>query len=425
MPSRLFRYAPAITIFTMLATSLTIAQPTYSVTTLPTAGGVQGQGISINERGWVVGIANFTGDNFSEAALWLNGNLTPLGNLGGPNSAVAWPVKNNNGIIVGISETADMDPLGESGSSCHVFFATFPPDGHACQGFRWQNGHMTPLPTLGGTNSYATAANNRGQIVGWAENTVHDPTCSPPSTQVLQFRAVIWGPGPDQIQELPPLPGTGDTVTAATAINDRGQVVGISGICDQGVGRFSARHAVLWENGVPMDLGSLGGKAWNTPAAINNQGTVVGFADVPGDDTGTANYRAFIWTRSTGMQPLPALPGETRSAAFGINNQGQIVGSSRVPHTPNHAVLWENGTIINLNQHLVEGSPTLNFANDINDSGTIVGEEDAGPAYVAVPVTSGNASASDKQQHGRSNTLPVNTGRSLHARWGIDPDDEH
>ncbi|MGH3039641.1 MAG: hypothetical protein ACRDLZ_09620, partial [Gaiellaceae bacterium] len=68
-------------------------------------------------------------------------------------------------------------------------------------------------------------------------------------------------------QELSPLPG--DTVSAATALNDRGQVVGISGICDQAAGRFSAIHSVLWDDGVPTDIGDLGGVAWNTPMAIN------------------------------------------------------------------------------------------------------------------------------------------------------------
>lgn len=34
------------------------------------------------------------------------------GTSGGANSAVSWPVKNDRGEIVGISETADLDPLG-------------------------------------------------------------------------------------------------------------------------------------------------------------------------------------------------------------------------------------------------------------------------------------------------------------------------
>ena len=37
---------------------------------------------------------------------------------------------------------------------------------------------MTRLPTLGGTHGFATGTNNLGQTVGWAENTVLDPTCS-------------------------------------------------------------------------------------------------------------------------------------------------------------------------------------------------------------------------------------------------------
>src|SRR2546430_7882196 len=91
--------------------------------------------------------------------------------------------------------------------------------------------------------------------------------------QVLQFRAVIWGPTQGEIQEL--LPFGDDKTSSATAINDQGQVVGISGICDRAVGRFSARHAVLWENGIPGNIGDFGGKAWNTPTAINHQGTIV------------------------------------------------------------------------------------------------------------------------------------------------------
>ena len=67
----------------------------------------------------------------------------------------------------------------------------------------------------------------------------------------------MWTLGPpDQIQDLPLFPG--DTSGAATAINDNGQIVGISGICDQAVGRHTAKHAVLWENGSVIDLGNLG-----------------------------------------------------------------------------------------------------------------------------------------------------------------------
>jgi len=246
---------------------------------------------------------------------------------------------------------------------------------------------MTPLPTLGGPNSYATAANNKGQIVGWAENTVHDPTCA--GSQVLQFRGVIWQPN-GQIQELTPLPG--DSTSTGDAINDNGDVAGISGPCFIAFGFFSARHAVLWHNGVPRDLGNFGGVAWNTPAAINNQGVVVGFADVPGDEDGTPNYVAFIWTDATGMQKLPQLPGETRGGAFGINNRNQIVGLTKIPGHPYHATLWENGTVIDLNTVTQPGAPYLIYANEINDAGVIAGQAfDAATgqavAFAAYPVS--------------------------------------
>ena len=140
---------------------------------------------------------------------------------------MAWPVKSNIGVIAGIAQTATPDPLGESWS-CSAFFPGATATGPTCLGFVWKSGVMRALPTLGGNNGFATGANDQGQVVGWAENTVHDPTCVRP--QVLQFRAVVWGPGTNQIRQLPPLPG--DTSGAATAINDRGRIVGISGTCD-------------------------------------------------------------------------------------------------------------------------------------------------------------------------------------------------
>ena len=185
------------------------------------------------------------------AALWRNSLLTDLGTLGGPNSSVTWNVKNTQGIIVGISQTADPEPLGEAWSSA-AFYSTPNNVGYINLGFVWENNQMRGLPNFpGGNNGFATGANNFGQVVGWAENGVHDPTCVSP--QVLQFRPAVWTLGPpDQIQDLPLIPG--DSSGAATAINDNGQIVGISGICDQAVGRHTAKHAVLWENGTVTDI---------------------------------------------------------------------------------------------------------------------------------------------------------------------------
>jgi len=283
---------------------------------------------------------------------------------------------------VGIAETSHIDPLGETWS-CAAFFPNS--TGHTCLGFVWQHGVMNALPTLGGNNGYAAAANNVGQVVGWAETPVHDATCIAP--QVLQFQAVIWGPRRDQIQQLPPLEGDPDS--AATAINDRGQVVGISGTCYKAVGALSAKHAVLWEDGKATDIGNLGGIAWNTPAAINNRGDVAGFSDLPGDDPDHPNFHAFFWTKRDGIQDLGTLPGDRISLAFGVNDRGQVVGESIGPNG-RRAFLWQRGIMTDLNTLVPQGSPLLVYANDINDAGEIVGQandQSTGDslAFVALP----------------------------------------
>ncbi len=342
----------------------------YEVTNLPSLGGTASAGSSINNRGWAAGSSNLVGDQAQHAALWRNGSVTDLGTLGGPNSGVLWPVENERGVIVGISQTAQPDPFGERWS-CSAFFPAATGTGHQCLGFAWHDGVMRPLPTLGGTNGFATGANNRGQIVGWAENTVHDATCVAP--QVLQFRAVVWGPAVGEIQELPPLPG--DSVSAATAVNNRGQVVGISGRCDRAVGRFSAIHAVLWQDGKPTDIGNLGGVAWNTPMSINERGDVVGFSNVSAAAGGGFAAHAFLWTKRDGIRDLRTLPGDTTSQALGINDRREIVGTSCDADFNCRAFVWRHDVMTDLNT-LVEPDyrDRLLTGNDINEAGRITGQ---------------------------------------------------
>jgi probable HAF family extracellular repeat protein len=173
--------------------------------------------------------------------------------------------------------------------------------------------------------------------------------------------------------QLPPL--AGDTVSAATAINDRGQVIGISGVCDNAVGAFSAIHAVLWDHGRTVNLGSLGGTAWNTPMAINNSGEVVGFANLPGPDQAAPNFQAFLWTGQGPMRDLGTLPGDSISEALGINDAGQVVGESCAAGFSNcSAFLWQDGVMSSLGALAPGYTGSLVFANDINDSGDITGQ---------------------------------------------------
>jgi probable HAF family extracellular repeat protein len=426
MKARMRKGTTLLVLFVLTISAQLVAETRYRIVSLDNLGGTAGGANSINNRSWITGTTNLEGDQFSRATLWVS-NSAPvdLGTLGGPNSnsAVAWPVKNNTGLIVGISETAEINPLGER-FSCAGFFGT-PLTGHSCQGFRWSNGEMTALPTLGGYDSYATAANNRGQIVGWAENTFHDPTCVHPR-QVLQFRAVIWGPQDGEIQELPPFGD--DPASAATAINDEGQVVGISGKCDRAVGRFSARHAVLWENGVPTNIGDFGGIAWNTPTAINHQGTVIGFSDFSGDESGAPNFHAFIWTGSGPIQDLKTVGDDLFSLAFGLNEQNQVVGQSLDADGNSRAFIWQNGKITDLNKLALEGSPFLIYANDINERGEIVGQAcnpdrcAAGEtfAFLAVPVSTDSSSNQQERLELQKVVLPKHLREQLRAQWGLD-----
>ena len=368
------------------------AKTQYQVSNLPDFGGTSSGGNSINDQSWVAGYSRQL-DRNRHATLWRNSLLTDLGTLGGPNSSVTWNVKNTQGIIVGISQTADPEPLGESWSSA-FFYSTPNNVGYINLGFVWEQtlNQMRGLPNFpGGNNGFATGANNLRQAVGWAENDVHDPTCVSP--QVLQFRPAMWSLGPpDQIQELPLI--SGDTSGAATAINDNGQIVGISGICDQAIGRHTAKHAVLWENGGVTDLGNLGAEWWNTPTAINQRGDIVGFAGDPAFVEGDIVH-AFMWTKEDGIRQLKPLPRRTPphvdSEAYGINEARQVVGiSCDADFVDCRAVVWNHGnTPTDLNDFKGSYGPRLESAKDINDNGEITGRaiDTAGvrTAYLAEP----------------------------------------
>jgi probable HAF family extracellular repeat protein len=373
------------------------AKTQYNVSNLASLGGTNSAGNSINDLSWVAGYSRLTGDQARHATLWRNGSTAEdLGTLAGPNNSlnsnVTWNVKNTNGIIVGISQTATPEPLGEHWSSAAFYGGAF---GFINLGFVWEQGQMRGLPNFpGGNNGFATGANNLRQVVGWAENGVHDPTCC--CSQVLQFRPAMWSLGPpaDQIHDLPLIPG--DTSGAATAINDNGQIVGISGICDQAVGRHTAKHAVLWENGTVTDIyPDAPAPWWNTPTAINQHGDVVGFAGDPAFVEGDVLH-AFIWTRDNGIQALKPLrgrvPQHVDSEAYGINERRQVVGvSCDADGVDCRAVIWDHGVYpTDLNEFKGGYSARLETAKDINNLGEITGraiESGVRTAYKAVPVS--------------------------------------
>jgi probable HAF family extracellular repeat protein len=250
-------------------------------------------------------------------------------------------------------------------------------------------------------------------VVGWAENGTHDSTCVAP--QVLQFHPVTWGPGSNQPQDLSLI--SGDTNGAATAINNKGQIVGISGICDQAVGRYTAKHAVVWNNGIPTDIGNLGAELWITPMAINQRGDIVGFGATSADDIDGNFLRAFFWNHKNGIQQIDPLPiaDHVLSQATGLNESGQVVGSSCTVEGACLGFLWQNGVIKDLNDPNV--TPGFNGviinAQDINDDGQITGRA-FDPAtgeirtFLAVPVSEGTNSKESVQSKEKAKVVVTN-----------------
>jgi probable HAF family extracellular repeat protein len=186
----------------------------------------------------------------------------------------------------------------------------------------------------------------------------------------------------------------GDSDGTANALNDKGQMAGISGLCSNAVGGASAIHAVFWQdqNSTPTNMGNLGGLAWNTPTSMNSKAEVVGFGNPSGDRNAPFNPIAFYWSESGGMLNLGTLPSFPNSIAYAINNHGLIVGQALDPSTgASHAFVYQDGVMTDLNSLMIgHNALTLIYANDVDDSGVIVGgaydaKTGDSPAFVAIP----------------------------------------
>jgi probable HAF family extracellular repeat protein len=369
----------------LLCARIALATDTHTLYRVTILSDADAAGRSVNDFGWVAGRITLA-NNVRHASAWIFGQQFDLGTLGRGDdlkSTVLWPVKNYLGVVSGISQTDALDPNKE-GWSCGAFLSN--PNFKVCRGFVWDpwTRKMHALRTLGGTNSFATGTNDWGETAGWAETAVRDTTCIRP--QVLGFKPVVWGPGRNDIRELPLIDD--DSAGAATALNDRGQIVGISGDCGFAVGSVTARHAVIWENGgVTEIVNPNGAPYWNTPMMINQRGDVVGFAGVPDDPDGNLTP-PFMWTRKGGWVFLPLLKGDIAGVAASINNRRQVVGYSNDAGGAFHAWIWENGVTQNLNDLVAPGSgltgPVV-FAFDINDRGEIAGRSATGQAFLATP----------------------------------------
>jgi probable HAF family extracellular repeat protein len=118
-----------------------------------------------------------------------------------------------------------------------------------------------------------------------------------------------------------------------------------------------------------LSAGNLG-----VATALNNRGQVVGYSTDLRLDSGT--FRPFLWDPDFGLIALGSLGG-TDGEALDINDRGQIVGYSynaSKPFNELRAFLWENGKMVDLNSKIAaDKNLTLQCADAINDFGHIVG----------------------------------------------------
>ena len=301
------------------------------------------------------------------AVSWKSGKISDLGTLGGTWSG-AFSI-NNHRRIVGFALNTVPDPF--SMFYLGIFGST---NGTQTRGYVWENGKMNDLGTLGGPDAFAGIVNERGQVAGssYTDSTPNPTTGLPTSDPFL------WDDG-----KMIDLGSLGGTVGGATAINSRGQVIGVSNLPGD-----NFAHGFLWDGRELKDLGTLGGDT-STADSLNDEGEVVGVADFPGDQL----HDGYMW-RDGVMTDLGNL-GKT-SHAYGINSESQVVGNSRLSDGITiHSFLWERGEMVDLNDLVSPKSDVvLVDVNAIADSGEILvnglplgcGDVVAcGHAYVLIP----------------------------------------
>jgi probable HAF family extracellular repeat protein len=253
---------------------------------------------------------------------------------------------------VGTSDTSVPDPLGEDfcGFGDHLI----------CLPFLWQNRVMTTLPTLGGNNGQTLTINDRGNVAGFAENSIPDSTCIPP--EVLHFEPVIWNRG--NVEQLPVFPGDLDGLNGG--LDDVGQTLIASDNC---AFLGLTGHDSLYQQGTLTEFGYFGGNPI-TGKGINNRGQVVGVTVGPSNN----NVEAILWQNGV-VIGLGVLPGAAGSVGNAINDKGQVVGQS-CDATDNNCrgFPWQNGVMTDLNT-LVPAGTDYTFPDPvgINSRGQIVG----------------------------------------------------
>jgi probable HAF family extracellular repeat protein len=223
-----------------------------------------------------------------------------------------------------------------------------PQDQH---GFIYANGTFTDIGTLvGATSSAATGINNLGQVTGTSGG-----------------HAFIYGNG--AMTDIGTL--TGGLYTVGNSINDSGQVTGYgdTSTAEEPVPQQTT-HAFVYSNGTMTDLGTLGvAGGYSSGLGINDAGAVVGGAGLYG------GAHPFLYMHGTMTDLTPNAPpdsGDPGTAfAYAINGSNVVVGQMLTSQrNPFHAFLYSNGMITDLSP--VESCCTFDVATAINNPGQVL-----------------------------------------------------
>jgi probable HAF family extracellular repeat protein len=311
----------------------------YTVTDLGTLGGVRSSAAGLNESGEVVGESDTAEPEISRAFIYSGGTMKNLGTLGGPRSLSSGRGINFDGKAVGETD---------------LF-----PDRHL-RGFLYGGGTMMDIGSLGGTEPFpsgtrAQGINSAGKIVG-SSHTVNN-----------RRHAFLLQGG--VMTDLGALPGTDSS--EAYAINDAGQIVGISEV----PAPLLRHHAFRYSGGVMTDLGTLPGGEESRAFGINAAGTIVGDAAL----SGITNRHAVLFSGGTVVDLGTLANGE--SFAKGINSAGVVVGLSDVATGGRHGFIYQGGTMIDLNTLVpvgvvIKNAAAINSAGQIAATGTVNGSTD-------------------------------------------------
>ncbi|GAA3351553.1 hypothetical protein GCM10020358_81650 [Amorphoplanes nipponensis] len=203
------------------------------------------------------------------------------------------------------------------------------PEQSYAHAFLWQHGVLTDIDPAS-LDSMATAVNDRGQVVGtrYTAEGAH---------------AFLWQDG--TMTDL----GTG----YAGDVNDRGQIIGRNAMGGTG--------ATMWFRGRVYDLGAPPGLDDWRPIAINERGWIAG-------NGGSITERAYLW-RAGAFRDLGTLGGPTASVVD-INDRGQVLGLSETAAGGLHPFLWQGGAMIDLT---TRGIPEDVTVNALGNRGEILG----------------------------------------------------